>query len=65
MNICPIQVIRDSISDLVGSLNKTRNIRLLFYLQKILIETEFGLFSIGQRVSIENRKILQQRFVHC
>lgn len=57
MDISLMQVIADSIPDLLMSQNGIRVIRLLFYLQKILINVEFALFLVGQGVCIKDKGI--------
>lgn len=59
-----MQAVTNSISDLIMSQNKTRAIGILFCLRKILIKTEFALFSVGQRVCIKSRGISEQESVH-
>lgn len=43
MDISLIKVVRDSIADLFISQKEIKAIKLLFYLQKILIDVEFVL----------------------
>ena len=57
MDIFLIQIVANNISDLFGSQNGTKAIGFLFCLRKKLIVTEFALFSVDQRVYIEDRGI--------
>ena len=65
MDIFLIQAVANGIPDLLMSQNETKAIGLFFYLWKILIDAEFSLFLIGQRVCIKGRRISEQRSVHC
>ena len=47
----------NDISDLNVSQNRTRAVELHFCLQKILIDAQFALFSVGQGVYIQGRGI--------
>ena len=60
-----MQVVANAIPDLLVSQNGTRVVELLFCLWKILIDTEFTLFSVGQEVCIKGRRISEKGSVYC
>ncbi len=60
-----MQAVANGIPDLLVSENGTRALGLLFYLWKILIDAEFTLSSVGQRVCIQGRGISEKGSVDC
>ena len=65
MDISLVQAVADGILHLFVSQNGIRVVRLLFCLQKILIDAEFTLSSVCQGVCIKGRRISEQKSVHC
>lgn len=59
-----MQVVLNSISNLLASQSGIRVIGPLFYLFIIVIDTEFVLYSIDQEVYSQGRIISEQGFVY-
>lgn len=64
MDIFLEQVVADGTPDLLMSQNKIRAMRLLLCLWKIQIDAEFVLSSVGQRIYIKGRRIVEQESVY-